>query len=61
MAKLIWNSKLPFTHAAIYPAGFQIFNASGNYARENSVDYIIHLGDYIYEDKNGDNGLSATK
>jgi phosphodiesterase/alkaline phosphatase D-like protein len=37
------------------------FNASGNYARENSVDYTIHLGDYIYEDKNGDNGLSATK
>jgi phosphodiesterase/alkaline phosphatase D-like protein len=37
------------------------FNASGNHAGENSVDYIIHLGDYIYEDKNGDNGLSATK
>jgi alkaline phosphatase D len=30
-----------------YPFGF--FNAYGNPARKDSVDYVIHLGDYIYE------------
>lgn len=30
-----------------YPFGF--FNAFGNPARKDSVDYVIHLGDYIYE------------
>lgn len=30
-----------------FPFGF--FNAFGNVARRDSVDYIIHLGDYIYE------------
>jgi alkaline phosphatase D len=37
-----------------YPFGF--FNAFGNSARKDSVDYVIHLGDYIYEYKNGDYG-----
>ncbi|KAE9375298.1 hypothetical protein N431DRAFT_402686 [Stipitochalara longipes BDJ] len=37
-----------------YPFGF--FNAFGNPARKDSVDYVIHLGDYIYEYKNGDYG-----
>ncbi|KAF2096401.1 alkaline phosphatase [Rhizodiscina lignyota] len=42
------------THAAIavfscsnYPNGY--FNAYGNAARNDRVDYFIHLGDYIYE------------
>ncbi|GAB7359940.1 hypothetical protein MBLNU230_g7465t1 [Neophaeotheca triangularis] len=30
-----------------YPFGY--FNAYGNSARKDSVDYVIHLGDYIYE------------
>ncbi|KAI9671500.1 MAG: hypothetical protein M1817_003551 [Caeruleum heppii] len=34
-----------------YPFGF--FNAFGNPARKDSVDYVIHLGDYIYEYANG--------
>ncbi|KAK3654452.1 hypothetical protein LTR56_004082 [Elasticomyces elasticus] len=30
-----------------FPFGF--FNAYGNPARKDSVDYVVHLGDYIYE------------
>jgi alkaline phosphatase D len=30
-----------------FPTGF--FNAYGNSARKDDVDYVIHLGDYIYE------------
>ncbi|KAK4504625.1 hypothetical protein PRZ48_002586 [Zasmidium cellare] len=30
-----------------FPFGF--FNAFGNPARKDSVDYVVHLGDYIYE------------
>ncbi|MCJ1486044.1 hypothetical protein MMC06_006220 [Schaereria dolodes] len=37
-----------------FPFGF--FNAFGNSARKDSVDYVLHLGDYIYEYKNGDYG-----
>lgn len=35
---------------------FGFFNAFGNSARKDSVDYVIHLGDFIYEYKNGDYG-----
>jgi alkaline phosphatase D len=34
-----------------YPNGY--FNAYGNAARKDDVDYMIHLGDYIYEYENG--------
>jgi alkaline phosphatase D len=34
-----------------FPFGF--FNAFGNPVRKDSVDYVIHLGDYIYEYENG--------
>ncbi|KAF2259358.1 hypothetical protein CC78DRAFT_537194 [Lojkania enalia] len=37
-----------------YPFGF--FNAFGNPVRKDSVDYVIHLGDYIYEYANGEYG-----
>ncbi|KAF1981508.1 hypothetical protein K402DRAFT_425365 [Aulographum hederae CBS 113979] len=37
-----------------YPFGF--FNAYGNAVRKDSVDYVVHLGDYIYEYANGDYG-----
>lgn len=37
-----------------FPFGF--FNAYGNPVRKNSVDYVVHLGDYIYEYANGDYG-----
>lgn len=30
-----------------YPFGF--FNAFGNSARKDAVDYVLHLGDFIYE------------
>ncbi|KAK5696038.1 hypothetical protein LTR97_008458 [Elasticomyces elasticus] len=30
-----------------FPNGF--FNAYGNAARKDNIDYVIHLGDYIYE------------
>lgn len=39
---------------ANFPFGF--FNAYGNPVRKDSVDFVIHLGDYIYEYKNGDYG-----
>lgn len=34
-----------------YPNGY--FNAYGNAARKDQVDYMIHLGDYIYEYEEG--------
>ncbi|KAL6710738.1 hypothetical protein ACN47E_007795 [Coniothyrium glycines] len=36
---------------ANYPLGY--FNAYGNIARKRRVDYVVHLGDYIYEDEVG--------
>jgi alkaline phosphatase D len=36
------------------PFGF--FNAYGNSARKDSVDYVVFLGDYIYEMGDGDEG-----
>ncbi|KIX94817.1 uncharacterized protein Z520_09507 [Fonsecaea multimorphosa CBS 102226] len=41
-----------------YPFGF--FNAFGNPVRKDSVDYVIHLGDYIYEYANGEYGWGQT-
>ncbi|QIW99079.1 hypothetical protein AMS68_004597 [Peltaster fructicola] len=40
-----------------YPNGY--FNAYGNPARKDSVDYVIHLGDYIYESAVGQLGRDA--
>jgi alkaline phosphatase D len=40
-----------------YPFGF--FNAYGNPVRKDSVDYVIHLGDFIYEYANGEYGWYA--
>lgn len=37
-----------------FPFGY--FNAYGNPVRKNSVDYVLHLGDYIYEYANGEYG-----
>ncbi len=37
-------------------AAFGYFNAYGNTVRKDSVDYVIHLGDYIYEYANGEYG-----
>ncbi|KAF1812101.1 hypothetical protein P152DRAFT_474327 [Eremomyces bilateralis CBS 781.70] len=39
---------------ANHPFGF--FNAYGNVARKDSVDWVVHLGDYVYEYKEGDYG-----
>ena len=42
-----------------FPFGF--FNAFGNPARKDSVDFVIHLGDYYYEYAgNGDYGYGAS-
>lgn len=37
-----------------YPNGY--FNAYGNAARKDNVDYVVHLGDYIYEGVQGSFG-----
>lgn len=37
-----------------YPFGY--FNAYGNPVRKNSADYVIHLGDFIYEYAEGEYG-----
>lgn len=37
------------THLLTMSLAFGFFNAYGNPARKDSVDYVIHLGDYIYE------------
>lgn len=37
---------------ANYPLGY--FNAYGNAARKDNIDFFVHLGDYIYEDKVGE-------
>lgn len=40
---------------------FGYFNAFGNVARKDSVDYVVHVGDYIYEYAgNGDYGYGAS-
>ncbi|KFA56390.1 hypothetical protein S40293_05065 [Stachybotrys chartarum IBT 40293] len=43
--------KLAVYSCANYPMGF--FNVYGNSARKDSVDYVVQLGDYIYEYENG--------
>lgn len=46
--KLSSKSKLK-QHLLMCAVAFGYFNAIGNPARKDSVDYVIHLGDYIYE------------
>lgn len=41
-----------------FPFGY--FNAYGNPVRKDSVDYVLHLGDYIYEYANGEYGWGQT-
>jgi len=48
------NIKLAIYSCSNFP--FEFFNAYGNPVRKDSVDYVIHLGDCIYEYKNGDYG-----
>jgi alkaline phosphatase D len=48
------NIKLAIYSCSNFPFGF--FNAYGNPVRKDSVDYVVHLGDYLYEYKNGDYG-----
>jgi len=40
-----------------FPNGY--FNAYGNAARKDDVDYVVHLGDYIYETSTGVLGRDA--
>ncbi|OHE94898.1 PhoD-like phosphatase [Colletotrichum orchidophilum] len=46
--------KLAVYSCSNYPFGF--FNAYGNPVRKDSVDFMVHLGDYIYEYRNGEYG-----
>ncbi|GAB1313402.1 hypothetical protein MFIFM68171_03612 [Madurella fahalii] len=41
------NVNLAVYSCSNYPEGY--FNAYGNPVRKDSVDYVLHLGDYIYE------------
>ncbi|KAJ9666788.1 hypothetical protein H2201_003192 [Coniosporium apollinis] len=43
----VTNVSLAVYSCSNYPFGF--FNAYGNTVRKDSVDYVVHLGDYIYE------------
>ncbi|KAF2843521.1 alkaline phosphatase-like protein [Patellaria atrata CBS 101060] len=48
------NIGLAIYSCSNYPFGF--FNAYGNAVRKDSVDYVVHLGDYIYEYEEGGYG-----
>lgn len=53
------HDKLSQISIAIYSCSnfpFGFFNAYGNPVRKDSVDYVIHLGDFIYEYANGEYG-----
>ncbi|OJD15955.1 hypothetical protein AJ78_03824 [Emergomyces pasteurianus Ep9510] len=52
--KVKTDIKLAVFSCANYPMGF--FNAFGNSARKDNVDYVINTGDYIYEYKEGTYG-----
>lgn len=43
-------------NAILTRTAFGYFNAYGNTVRKDSVDYVLHLGDYIYEYGNGEYG-----
>ncbi|KAL2826728.1 PhoD-like phosphatase-domain-containing protein [Aspergillus pseudoustus] len=47
--------KLAVHSCSNYPNGY--FNAYGNVVRKDNVDYVVHLGDYIYEYENGVPGV----
>ncbi|KAL8974643.1 MAG: hypothetical protein Q9197_001131 [Variospora fuerteventurae] len=53
-ADLVTRIGLAIYSCSNFPFGF--FNAYGNVARKDSVDYVVFLGDYIYEYANGDYG-----
>lgn len=53
-AKVDTPIRLAVYSCSNFPFGF--FNAYGNPVRKDSVDYVIHLGDYIYEYANGEYG-----
>lgn len=47
------SSRVQSLNRVLLAVASGFFNAYGNPVRKNSVDYIIHLGDYIYEYANG--------
>ncbi|KAL5363030.1 PhoD-like phosphatase-domain-containing protein [Aspergillus floccosus] len=47
--------KLAVHSCSNYPNGY--FNAYGNVVRKDNVDYVVHLGDYIYEYESGVPGV----
>ncbi|KAL8359046.1 hypothetical protein RB598_007752 [Gaeumannomyces tritici] len=53
-SKDVSSIKLAVYSCSNYPFGF--FNAYGNVVNKDSVDYVVHLGDYIYEYANGQYG-----
>ena len=55
--KVLSNIKIAVYSCSNHPQGF--FNAYGNVVRKDSVDYVVHLGDYIYEYGNGEVSLET--
>jgi alkaline phosphatase D len=52
--KKVERLRIAFASCSNYPYGF--FNAYGAIARRADLDAVLHLGDYIYEYKNGQYG-----
>ncbi|KAJ3104977.1 hypothetical protein HDU96_008754 [Phlyctochytrium bullatum] len=48
------STKFAVVSCSNLPVGF--FNAYANIAARSEVDFVVHLGDYMYEYKNGDYG-----
>lgn len=46
---IVWPTTRRSNQHMLTAAAFGFFNAYGNVARKDSVDYVIHLGDFIYE------------
>lgn len=52
------DDEVPLKFAVMSCAKFHrgYFNVYGNAARRDNLDYIVHLGDYIYEEEGGQEG-----
>lgn len=55
---LVSHARLAVTSCANYPAGF--FNAYRRIAERGDIDFVLHLGDYLYEYPNGVLGDGAS-
>ncbi|TLD28591.1 hypothetical protein PspLS_04052 [Pyricularia sp. CBS 133598] len=51
LSSFVRNIRIGVYSCSNHPQGF--FNAYGNAVNKDSIDYVVHLGDYIYEYENG--------